>query len=342
MRKQPSLMNSYFRTTLLKACAFWLGGALFFSSPGFSAERNVKAEALAHYTMGLLNEWNETEDQGLEEYQKAATLDPDNYTIRLRLGIGYGKSGQLDKAVNELKKAVELNPQDFEAHYLLAIIYSSQSDDDKAEREYEFVLRRIAEQNPDSGDIPAFLGQLYFSQGKISQAIEEFEKALLKNGPSAELYSILGSLYIELPDRDKAVSYFKRSIEMDPGNDGSLNSLGYMYAEDGVNLDEAVALVQRALDIDPENGAYLDSLGWAYYKKGDYEKARLFLERALSFMQDPIIYDHLGDAYLRMNDTATALQHWEKSLEMLPGQEDILKKIKAVEHKGKSPLVNQP
>lgn len=342
MRKQSSLMNSHFRTTLLKACAFWLGGVFFFSSPCFSAERNIKAEALAHYTMGLLNEWNETEDQGLEEYQKAATLDPDNYTIRLRLGIGYGKLGQLDKAVDELKKAAELNPQDFEAHYLLAIIYSSQSDDDKAEREYEFVLRRIAEQNPDSGDIPAFLGQLYFSQGKIKQAIDEFEKALLMNGPSPELYSILGSLYIELPDRDKAAAYFQKSIDLDPNNDGSLNSLGYMYAEDGINLDEAVALVQRALDIDPENGAYLDSLGWAYYKKGDYEKARLFLERALKFMQDPIIYDHLGDTYLRMNDVAAALKHWEKSLEMLPGQEDILNKIKAVEHSGKLPLLNQP
>lgn len=322
----------------LKAFAFWLMGFFSFSAPCLAVEKNPKAQALAHYTMGLLDEWNEVEGQGLGEYQKALALDPDNYAIHLRLGVGYGRLGQLDKAEEFLKKAADLNPKDVEAHYLLAIIYSSQEDDQKASNEYEIILKRVAEQNPDSSEIPAFLGQLYYSEGKIAQAIAEFERVLAKSGPTAELHSILGSLYLELPDRAKAIAQFKRSIELDPKNDGSLNSLGYMYAEDGVNLDEAVTLIQRALEVDPENGAYLDSLGWAYYRKGDLENAKLFLERALGFIKDPIIYDHLGDVCLKMNDRPSALANWEKSLEMLPNQNDILEKIKKIESSPQKPI----
>jgi len=286
-----------------------------------------KAQTLAHYTMSLIHDWNGSLDKAIESLEKAALIEKNNYSVALRLGADYGRLGDFEKAVKQLRKAAALKPEDVQAHYLLAIIYSSQSKEQEATDEYEVILQKVIEEDPGNSEGYAYLGQLYYSQGKLPQAIDQFEKVLALQPKNAEILSILGSLFLEIPQREKAIEFFKRSIESNPKHDGSLNSLGYMYAEDGVNLDEARDLIKRALEIDPENGAYLDSLGWVYYKQGDYEKAVLFLERAAKFIEDPIVYDHLGDAYLGLQKKQMALDSWEKSLELLPGQSDVLKKI---------------
>ncbi|MDD3374567.1 MAG: tetratricopeptide repeat protein [Candidatus Omnitrophica bacterium] len=303
-----------------------------FLSPAIAVEsRDAKARALAHYTMGLIHDWNGSVDEAIEEYQKSIRIEQDNYATHLKLGSNYGRVGDFEKAVKELEIASDLNPKDIQAHYLLALIYSSQSKEVQATNEYEIILTRIAEENPESPEAIAFLGQLYYSEGKTKKAIEQFEKIILIEPNNAEILSILGSLYLEVQQRKKAIDFFKRAIAIDPIHDGSLNSLGYLYAEDGINIDEAIDLIQRALTVDPENGAYLDSLGWAYYKKGDYEKALLFLERAAKFIEDPVIYDHIGDVYLKMNKPKSAVRFWQKSVDMLPDQKEVLKKIQKIQ-----------
>jgi len=95
-----------------------------------------------------------------------------------------------------------------------------------------------------------------------------------------------------------------------------LNSLGYIYVEQGYDLDEAIVLIKKALEIDPENGAYIDSLGWAYFKKGMIEEALVELERAINVLPDPEIYDHLGEVYYKMGDNKKAQENWQKSVEL--------------------------
>ncbi|MDP8266334.1 MAG: tetratricopeptide repeat protein [Candidatus Aceula meridiana] len=312
------ILSTFFLATAFSAFAY---------DTLFVQDIDDKAQTLAHYTMGLIYDWNGSLDKAVESLEKATQIESDNYSVALRLGASYGRLGDFEKAVVQLKKAATLRPKDVQAHYLLAIIYSSQSKEEEATDEYELILQKVIEKDPDSSEGYAYLGQLYYSQGRITPAIEQFEKVLTLNSNDAEILSILGSLFLEVPNRKKAIEFFKRSIKNNPKHDGSLNSLGYMYAEDGINLGEARELVKRSLEVDPENGAYLDSMGWVYYKQGDYEKAVLFLERAIKFIEDPIVYDHLGDAYLGLKKPQKALENWEKSLEMLPDQENVLKKI---------------
>jgi cytochrome c-type biogenesis protein CcmH/NrfG len=43
--------------------------------------------------------------------------------------------------------------------------------------------------------------------------------------------------------------------------------------------------------------------------------------------EDPVIYDHLGDAYLRSGDEPAALSAWEKSLDLDPANDSVRQKI---------------
>jgi len=86
------------------------------------------------------------------------------------------------------------------------------------------------------------------------------------------------------------------------------------------------------LEKEPQNAAFIDSLGWVYYQQGRYEEALEKLKEAASKMDDPVIFDHVGDAYYKLNDKENALKYYEKALEMDPEKEEIKEKIKKLEN----------
>jgi Flp pilus assembly protein TadD len=127
---------------------------------------------------------------------------------------------------------------------------------------------------------------------------------------------------------DDAVRSFNRVIAIDPKHAEAYNYVGYMYAERGQNLDEAVSLIGKALALEPDNGYFIDSLGWAYYQQGRYPDALRELKRAVEkAKEDPVIFDHLGDAYAKNGFDDDALAAWEKSLSLDPSADGVKQKV---------------
>ena len=169
------------------------------------------SQGLTHYTMALVYDFYGYEQKAILEFKKSAQLDHDNYLIHLKLGTNYARLGLLDEAIRELRKVFKLNPTDIQSHYLLALIYSTQKDFDKAAQEYETVLKSFSESDPQNIEIYGYLGQLYYSQNKFPQAIEQFEKILTFEPKNAEVMYLLGTLYLELQNKQKGTALFHRS-----------------------------------------------------------------------------------------------------------------------------------
>ena len=104
-----------------------------------------------------------------------------------------------------------------------------------------------------------------------------------------------------------------------------------MYAEDGVHLDEAIRMTRKAIEIDPSNGAYYDSLGWALYKKGMLRTSLMALQKAETYIEDEVLYDHMGDVYKALKEYARACEYWRKSLDLDPHQILVQQKINGLE-----------
>jgi len=313
-----------------KGCFFFAVLMLLHPSTVFAfveQERIAFSKGLAHYAMGQIYDYLGLTNRAVFEYEKASQFDEASYIIRLRLGADYARLNLLPEAIEQLKRVNSYNPEDLQAHYLLALIYSTQKEYDMAATEYEFILKSFSEAEPQNIEIYSYLGQLYYSQKRFDQAVQQFEKILEIEPDNADVMYLLGSLYLEINQKEKAITILKRSIEVNPEHDGSLNTLGYIYAEENAKLDEALSLIQRALVIDPDNGAYLDSLGWIHYKMGQHEKALEILLKAAELLKDPVIYAHLGDIYFTINRYEDASKYWELSLELLPGQEEIIRKL---------------
>ena len=79
-------------------------------------------------------------DQGIALLLKVTQKSPNAAAAYVDLGIAYGKSGDLDKALENLKRAVELNPRHPVAYNELGIAYRRKGDFATARASYERAL----------------------------------------------------------------------------------------------------------------------------------------------------------------------------------------------------------
>jgi tetratricopeptide (TPR) repeat protein len=146
--------------------------------------------------------------------------------------------------------------------------------------------------------------------------------------------------------QDKAVELLKRSIAIDPAKAAeACNYLGYMWAERNTNLDEAEDYIRQALELDPGNGAYLDSRGWVAFRKGRYEDALRDLLRAAQSLtrDDPVVFEHIGDTYAKLNNVPQALEFWQKAIALDPANKTLAEKVESTKTKiSKGPATGTP
>ena len=133
---------------------------------------------------------------------------------------------------------------------------------------------------------------------------------------------------------------------MDPANAAEVyNYLGYMWAEQNTHLEDADAMIRKALELDPDNGAYLDSLGWVKFRRGRFNEALPDLLRAAQTLKkdDPVVFEHIGDTYSKLDRVQQAVVYWQKALAANPENKSLAEKIersKTMLSKGELPKGN--
>lgn len=168
------------------------------------------------------------------------------------------------------------------------------------------------------------------------KAVVTFEEALNEAQMSndevlnARFYFDYGAAADQAGLYDKAADLFRKSISLDPANAAeAYNYIAFMWAEHNMHLEEAEDMIGRALQFDPNNGAFLDTLGWIHYRQGKYEEAVAELLRASQHLTrpDPIVFEHIGDAYSKLNRVPQALDFWQKAMALSPDNKSLAEKI---------------
>ncbi|WP_435016026.1 tetratricopeptide repeat protein [Tundrisphaera sp. TA3] len=181
------------------------------------------------------------------------------------------------------------------------------------------LIRSALRNEPASPDLNESLGRILTRIGRNDEAIA-FYKELLEKYPNSDeigriAHSGLSIVYTNLGDMAKGEAELELLFARDPDDPGLNNDLGYLYADQGKNLEKAEAMIRKAIAEEPENSAYLDSLGWVLFKRGKYAEAKDPLEKAAAMPrgEDATIQDHLGDVYFQLHDNDKARSAWERA-----------------------------
>jgi Tfp pilus assembly protein PilF len=123
---------------------------------------------------------------------------------------------------------------------------------------------------------------------------------------------------------------FEKALKLDPNNATVLNNYSYYLSERNIKLDEAEKMSQKSLELRPDEVNFLDTYAWIFYKKGDMEKARTYIMKAISLangVNDATLYNHLGDVLFKQNEKAKAIEAWKKAKEKGSDDKNLDKKI---------------
>ncbi|MGA1846734.1 tetratricopeptide repeat protein [Deferribacter abyssi] len=242
-----SLENS--KNELIKATVLKQIAAIYFdkkeyekSLKYFKKVLEIKKDDLqAYYFAGFLSEALNKDNDAIVFYKKALEIDSDYVQPKKRLSIIYTKRKDYKKALDVLD-SIKVEDRDVDYYRLKAVIYYEVED--------------------------------------YKNAIDILQKGLAAGYDDEDLLFDLVINYEKLKDYKNAEKYLRRILEYNPKNATALNFLGYMFAENGVNLEEAYELINRALEIDPDNPAYIDSMGWVLYQMKKYNDAYKYLKKA--------------------------------------------------------------
>jgi tetratricopeptide (TPR) repeat protein len=183
---------------------------------------------------------------------------------------------------------------------------------------------------------------------QTQQAVATFEEALHEaqldqdsDIANAKFYFNYGATAEQAGLYQKAADLLRKSIALDPANSAeACNYLGYMWADHNMNLDEAETMIKQALEMEPNNTSYLDSLGWVEFRKGRFDEALSNLLRAAKTADhdDPVIFEHIGDTYFKLNRISEAVEFWQRALALDPKNKNLANKIERT----KTPVGNGP
>ncbi len=218
------------------------------------------------------------------------------------------------KATDVAKEAVQKLPNSRDLKMVLDAQLADMGKADEALKDVRSLLKGDA----DDRQIYITLAQMNTRLRRFSDAVQALDKAeqlSTKEEEKEYIWFLRGSTY----ERDKrypeAEAQFKKVLAGDPEHASALNYLGYMLADQNMQLEEALGYIKHAVDLDPANGAYLDSLGWAYFRLGKYDLAEENLLKASQKINtDPTVHDHLGDLYQKTGRLKQAAANWERAL----------------------------
>jgi len=164
---------------------------------------------------------------------------------------------------------------------------------------------------------------IYSHARQWNEAIAKFEKLRDMSLDKPRVVRLcqfsLSNIYVQMGEFRKGEEILEKVLEVDPEDTQVNNDLGYLWADQGKNLERAEKMIRKAVAAEPENGAYLDSLGWVLFKLGRYEEAAGPIEQALKKNTggDATLWDHLGDVQFKLNQVDKAVESWKKALKGL-------------------------
>jgi tetratricopeptide (TPR) repeat protein len=156
----------------------------------------------------------------------------DRYTTQLRAAANcqsYATSRQWDTALEQCNKALELNPNAQSTRYLKA--------------------------------------HIYYDMERYPECLAELDTLLEQNPIHEEGLNLAGYVAGTIGEQQKAVDYYTRYLELQPGNAQVRMKIAYDLAQAG-DPGGAMQLIQAGLDVDPDNVDLLEQYGGFAFAAG--------------------------------------------------------------------------
>ena len=152
--------------------------------------------------------------------------------------------------------------------------------------------------------------------GKLEEAREAYEKALVCDLHAVHVMRRLALLLVNMDKKSEAANWIKRILEEDPDDSSSSAFLANLYVS-MEQPDKAEEVYSDILKKKPKDTDTMLLLGALYARQKKYEEARKVLEKLLKLNPDSFIgHQYLAKVYMVTGDIEKARKSFNKALQL--------------------------
>lgn len=188
------------------------------------------------------------------------------------LGLALQSAGRIEDAISHLNQSFAQDPKDADALYELARLHKNAS---------LHSIEALKTLDPDSFQLHALMGEVYADQERYSDAIEEYQKALVKRPGAPGMQFLIGVAYWAQRQMEPAEKAFKEAYKENP-NDPMTNLYLGDIAVRYQRFSEAFPFLMVAKQAQPDMPQLHVLLGQCYQAQKELQKAKIEFQAAIA------------------------------------------------------------
>jgi predicted Zn-dependent protease len=264
-------------------------------------------------------------DLALQQFERAAALDPNNQAIKTQIGISEIDTGQSERGLATLEQVFGTESGAPIAGPTLVIKELRAQRLDRAAE----VAASLIEHDSKNPIYHALLGIVRITQKNYSGAESAFRASLAINPDLTAATRGLAQVYAATGRADEAKTLYSDLLAKNPNEVGALLGLADTYIAQQ-KWTEAIGAVNRARMAarnDPASGLKLVGI---YEMRQDWASAKtVAAELAAQFPGDANVLDTQGRAQLAAGDTNGAVSSFKRAHELAPNSAPVLSRYLA-------------
>jgi len=218
-------------------------------------------------------------------YKELLRINPGCADIQNDTGVLYSAAGQFDTSCIYFLKALDIDPFFAYAHNNLANS-----------------LRK---------------------QNKIEQALAHYKKALELKSDVWQFYYNHASAFYETARWEDGIALALQGLQYSGNNYHMSTLLGLLYSEH-METDRAIEWLKNAIDINPSSFLPFMYAGTIFHKNEHYELAMEYYKKSLHLNKDnACIYKYIGDLYHDLGNFKQSIRYYQKATEVKIGKGTI-------------------
>ncbi len=306
-----------------------------------SALEQDPENAYALNLMGDLNRLGGNESRAERWYKKTLASRPADPYAMTGLGLLAVKGGRFNRAREWFEQVLALRPGDPVAVNGLqgieqleaALPVVAQARTLRKRKEYGKAEKLLLNSLSRYNNNPSLLIELGFvahCENRYDEARTLFEMAQRKEPRNVVVLIMLGVLELKRSnlgrkDFERAERLLNRARRLKPNDTNVLNNLGWLEIKRG-NLERADEMFIEVLSLDCDSPRAIEGRGEVAMRRGDYEEAQQWWEKAWWDLdrENPYILNNLAKLSMAQGDLAAARSLLEDALALAPADVHVL------------------
>lgn len=287
---------------------------------------SVQHAAEEHLRLGVDFFLSDELEVAIDEFREAARQQPGYAEAYHNLGVALAKTGDLTGAIAAWSQAERLDFQAGSSRYHLSSLISynygiSLVRDGRLEQAMEQWQAALRIQ-PGFAEAHYALGLGLLAVGNPIQAVAHFQKVIHEHPEWPNVFEALGFAHYDSHDYVLAEQAWRQALALKPDLPTIHANLGLLRLQEG-NFQEAIHYSREAVALQPDLEAAHYNLGVAFLAKGDEAASIKSLETVLLLnSRSTAARLLLGAVWSRMGNWARAASLWSEALRQDPFSPD--------------------